>query len=479
MSSLEIVDEPICTPRPGGQEAFVNDSTNFMVALEGGWFAGKTYAGARKLLSLHLYNAFSPPDDRGVEHATYVPSAVVAPTFANANDFDVPEVQDAASEIGLKFKWHGPGPISSGRMSGPALIFPDLGTRARPSVIIFRTADAADRITGWQVGAAWGDEAARWKEDRQDPKHDSFLQLTARVRHPAAKFCQLMFTYTNEGDATRVYEEMTNGKPGRALYRAATASNPTAVDSGFLERQKAFLTPELAKQYLGGGAVSVRGGKVFPTFSSTENVDESLTITEGRPLQATFDFNIAPGMHVEIGQHFPEIDLFTTVHEIHAPRLSVKGVVGYLAKIVESLGGWQNDKGIDRWPVLEVFGDATGGSEWAGTGESCYSVLRQGLDRLGWPYKIRVPSVNPRVVDGVNAVEIAFSDMGGDVHYRIHPRCIRLIEDYHSLKFNNVGEIDTRIRKLSHASDAERYRIHYLRPTRALDDDVVGGRMSV
>jgi hypothetical protein len=30
-------------------------------------------------------------------------------------------------------------------------------TKDHPSVILFRTADAPERITGWEVGAGWGD----------------------------------------------------------------------------------------------------------------------------------------------------------------------------------------------------------------------------------------------------------------------------------------------------------------------------------
>ena len=218
-------------PNPGGQEDLVADWEHFVVAAEGGWFSGKTFIGARKLLTLHMRNA---RDDEG--EPTYVASATIAPTYGNAMDFCVPELQDAADEAGLSWRWVGSHTtIANGRWAGPAIILPDLGTRKKPSVIIIRSADNPQSITGWSVGGLWGDEPARWPEDLDDPKKDALTQVTGRVRDPAAWLNQIILTYTNEGDLTRVYEFMHENNPDRALYRIPTSENPHAgqgVDPG-------------------------------------------------------------------------------------------------------------------------------------------------------------------------------------------------------------------------------------------------------
>ena len=441
---LEIDPSGFFCPNPGGQAAFAADWEHPLVALEGGWGSGKTWVGARKLLTLHLLNAF---DDGMLP--TYVPHAVVGPTYRNAIDVDVPELMQACREIGLACQW---------RRAAAELILPDLGTQDRPSRILVRTADVPGRITGWEVGGAWDDEAARWKTSRSDPMGDAYLQLTGRVRHPAARLRQLMLTYTNEGDATRVYEEFHAGRGDHALYRAATLENPAVRE--FYLLQSRLLTEDLKRQYLDGQALSLGGASVYSAFDPAMHVDDRLELIDGLPLQMAVDFNIAPGMHAEIGQHDPAHDLLTVVHEVHEPRLDVRGMVHRLAVLIRMLGGF-------RWPELQVLGDATGSSRWAGTGESCYQILRQGLESMNVPHRFRVPRTNPAVVDRLNAMNLAMLDLSGRAHWRCHSRCVRLIEDLRRMKRNDRGEIEDRDPRLGHASDAEGYRVWFLRPARA------------
>lgn len=452
------------TPNPGGQRKFAEDWVHFIVGLEGGWYSGKSFIGARKLTTLHEYNAFDVVGD-----ATYVASLVVAPTYSNAMDFCVPHLQDACDEAGLRHEWRGTGYLSSGKYAAPAIIIPDFGTRDSPSVILIRSADVPRRITGFTVGAAWGDEPARWKEDRFDPLNDPFLQLTGRVRAIKARLLQIMLTYTNEGDTTKVYEEMHTGSDDRVLYRAPTIENVAAKD--FHDRQRKLLTKELALQYLDGEAARLSGGKVYGSFDYNLNVDGKLVLKRGVPLQISMDFNIVPGMHIEVGQHFPGADLITTVHEIHAPRLDVKGAADEFVALIDKIK-W-------RWDhPLEVFGDATGRNEWAGTGETCYTILQQKLKEQGIPFRMRVPRGNPPVIDRINSVNCALADLMGRAHYVIHPRCTQLIKDYRSMQRDKFGEIDRTDRKLSHPSDADGYRIWFIRPLR-LEESEIGGRISV
>lgn len=452
-------ENPVCTPNPGGQSQFADDWDNFIVALQGGWFSGKSFIGARKLVTLHEHNAFDLSGD-----PTFVASLVVAPTYPNAMDFCVPHIEDALDEIGLSYVWRSSGPLPGGRFNSPAIILPDLGTKDNPSVIIIRSADAPERITGFTVGAAWGDEPPRWKADRFIPLRNAWLQMTGRVRDTRANFLQIMLTYTNEGDATVVYEEMHAGKPGRALYTAPTRENPEALE--FAERQKDILTEEQAEQYLEGGAASLRGGKVYSSFNPTLNIDDSLKLDPMRPPHLSLDFNIAPGMHALVGQHIEESDLFIVVYEIYEPRLDVRGVCGMVKALFDKLEWpWKNENLKDT-AILHVFGDATGQSEWAGIGQSCYDILMQGLQRYEIPFRIRVPATNPLVIDRTNAMNVAMCDLSGTVHYKVHPRCVRLIEDFNKMRRDEYGEIDKVDKKLSHASSAEGYRVSYIRPAR-------------
>ena len=289
MPTLTLTDSPeLFRPNPGGQQAFMDDYAHRYCALAGGWFAGKTWAGARKLVDLHLFNAFDLKDQ-----PTGVKSAVIAPTYQLANDFDIPEISRTLEEMNLAYRF----------VADPkryCFRLPDLGTVKRPSEILIRTADAPERITGWTVGAIWGDEAARWKCDPCNPQGDPFVQADARLRDPRARFLQFMVTFTHEGDDTRVYRDFERSpKPDHVLYRSGTLENPHAAAFDAVQREQ--LTPELAGQYLDGNALSTGGQRMYSSFDAASNVDETLTISTELPLQMSVDFNIEPGMYCAIG----------------------------------------------------------------------------------------------------------------------------------------------------------------------------------
>jgi hypothetical protein len=460
MPTLTILDSPDhFLPNPGGQRGFMDDYTHRYCALAGGWFAGKTWAGARKLVDLHLHNALDAK-----EQPTGVRSAVIAPTYQLANDFDMPELRRTFEEMNLSYKF-----IADPKRYCFAL--PDLSTRKRPSEILIRTADAPERITGWTVGAIWGDEAARWKCDAANPLSDPFVQADARLRDTKARFLQFMVTFTHEGDDTRVYRDFEREpKPDHVLYRAGTFENPHAQAFGAVQKQQ--LSGELAGQYLDGIAMSTGGQRMYASFDEARNVDSSLKISRDSPLQISVDFNIDPGMHCILGQHFPKDDLLTATHEIHEPRMNVKAMVAALRRLIEKeFGGWMWNS------PLQIFGDASGSGKWAGVGESCYDVLIECLRVAGVPYQLRVPRSNPHVADRVNAVNCALNDAAGNVRYRIHPRCTRLIDDYRSMRWLADGSADKRDHRRSHASDADGYRVHYLMPIRRMQ--MIGGRIGV
>lgn len=461
MPTLEIVeDETLWVPNAGGQQAFMDDYHNRYCALAGGWFAGKTWAGARKLVDLHVYNAF---DDK--DQPTGVKSCAIAPTYQLAESINIPELRKAFDESGLSHKF-------VGDKTKYHFVLPDLGMKDRPSQIIIRTADTPSRITGWTVGSIWGDESARWPESEVDeagnatnPEADAFLQATGRLRDPAARCLQFNLTFTHEGDATRMYRDFEEiPKRSHALYRAGSFENPYAAD--FVEDKRQQMSGDLLDQYIGGKAMSIRGNAMYGAFAATEpdgsprNVDARIELDKNTPLQLACDFNISPGMHAIIGQHFKGLDLITSRYEIHAPRMDVRKMVSAFRSLLAKLGGW-------KWPgPLEVFGDASGASKWAGSGESCFDILRESLRQAEIPHVLKVLNSNPAVSDRVNTVNCALAGIDGKVRYKIHPSCTRLIEDLKRMKWGPDGQADKRDRERSHAIDGDGYRVWYLMPIR-------------
>jgi hypothetical protein len=237
--------------------------------------------------------------------------------------------------------------------------------------------------------------------------------------------------------------------------------------SRYAAEKRSTLTCDMARQYLDGFAMSRRGGFVYRQFDDS-NVDPALCLAVGHPLHLSIDFNIEPGTHAVVGQHFPQADLLTAVHEIHGQRMDLRQMIHSLQALIErELGGW-------HWPILTVFGDASGSGKWAGSGESCWDIVGQALRASNIPHRLQVPKANPPVADRINAFNCALCSLDGRRRYKIHPRCQLLLRDLKQMRWSH-GSLDKTDRHLSHASDAEGYRVHWLMPIRPLLIPGAGG----
>lgn len=448
MPTIQVIeDDSLFVPNPGGQQAFLEDYQHRYCALAGGWYAGKTWAGARKMANIHVTNAFNANDQ-----ATGCKSLAVSQDYQLARTLIIPEIEAALQEMGVECEF-----VADAKKFWFEL--PDLGTRSSPSLILVRSAEAPEKINGFTVGQAWGDEVARWMSSIDNPRRDPRLQTIGRIRDPKATIQQFNMTFTHEGDDTSVYRDFEEKpKPDHMLYRAGSFENPHAVD--FADSLKPQLTAELVDQYLEGKAASFRGGKVYSSFNYAENVSDKLELSSALPLHLAVDFNINPGMHGIVGQYFPSDDLATAVHEFHARSMSALQMLETFKSFVAKTGGW-------RWPELIVYGDPAGNARFEATGQSCWQIVRHWFT-LNMPevvVKYKVGSSAPLVADRVAAMNCALRNLAGKIRYKIHSRCERLIDDLRMLKWegNEVGKTD---RKLSHASDADGYRIHWIMPIR-------------
>lgn len=201
-------------------------------------------------------------------------------------------------------------------------------------------------------------------------------------------------------------------------------------------------------------ALALAAGGAYSRFGP-HNIDNTVAFRPDLPLHLSVDFNIAPGMHVMLGQFDPIADQAWTIDEIHASRMSVEGACAELPRRLSALDA--------RPTKIEVFGDPAGSSKWAGTGQSQYDILAKGLQPLGIETAFRVANSHPPVVDRVNTFNYTLKDIDTTVRYRVHPRCERLIRDLAAVQLDAKGGIDKSDPDLTHASDGEGYRIHELR----------------
>jgi hypothetical protein len=219
----------------------------------------------------------------------------------------------------------------------------------------------------------------------------------------------------------------------------------------------------------------------LPSAYPYGNVAEEVPYDFSLPLHITLDYNVVPGMHAILGQYDPFRDLAWATEEVFSPGMRLHAC---LAEIERRIRLWSNralaaggaaernkalaGRGGLGWPYLELFGDAAKGSSTL-TSATHQSTVRKWARALRWPYKWHIPKGNPRVVDRVDRVNEAFRDVDGTVHYVVSRACPRLIRDYLEVRMEGAG-LDKGNPELTHASDAEGYRLYRIRPGRMLQN---------
>lgn len=199
-------------------------------------------------------------------------------------------------------------------------------------------------------------------------------------------------------------------------------------------------------------------GRLFGRFSAA-NLNTKLELAENLPLAISLDFNINPGNHAIIGQYNNRADMFTVVDELFGVRMDLRTLMG-------KFGDWLQARYGNSFvfPELHVYGDATGESEWSGTAESCYDIVREYLRKMKIPYKIRHLTKNPPLRESIDATNEALRDVEEKIHVQVHPRCKILIEDLQEMRSDENGLIDKKEDAIGHAGDCFRYWVHYMRP---------------
>jgi phage terminase large subunit-like protein len=192
-----------------------------LVGYVGGRGAGKTYAGAYRVLR------------RAEPEKTYL---VVAPTYTMLRDFAWPCLIDLARRTRCLLDIH---------LSRLAV---SLVNRA---MIIFRTADDPDRLRGLTVAGAWLDEAALM------PREVYEVVLFTLRQTPGA---WLAATFTPQGQRHWTFDRFGRQADDCTLIHAPTRSNPFLPDD-FLRLVEREAAGRLAEQELEGRFVCMEGAE--------------------------------------------------------------------------------------------------------------------------------------------------------------------------------------------------------------------------
>jgi hypothetical protein len=292
------------------------------------------------------------------------------------------------------------------------LKFPHLVIEGQP--VLTMSGDSPERFAGFEVGHIWIDEGARLVESRDNPLRDTPTQVRSRLRHPKARRLHLMTTTTPEGTDTWVHRDFAaKALPLHRAYRGLTSAN-AALPPSYIESLRAALPAELARQYLDGEALDYTADRAHPTFDRVAHVVPTLEWKRA-PVHIGADFNVSPLCWIVAQQTGDGLDV---LDEFVAPDFG----------LVDTATQAATDKGWHKWGAVHFHPDRSGNNRNR-IGDSEVATVQATARRLGWDFRCDAFGANPPVNARINLLSRMIRDATGRARLRIHPRCVRLIDE--------------------------------------------------
>jgi hypothetical protein len=277
---------------------------------------------------------------------------------------------------------------------------------------------------------------------------DAWLRLEARLRDPKASALCGFAVWTPQGHDW-IYNRFIH-KPvaGYGCVRAQAFENRFLLEKtpDYYQRLESSYDPRFYQQEVLGEYVNSRRDRVYHCFNAAVHVTKQ-TYEPHSTLMWALDFNVAPMSSVILQRQGEKL---VVIDEIVLQR----------ATTAEACMEFENRfKG--HAGLLEIFGDASGRNMHT-TGTTDYTTLQTFLYRAGFRnVRVRVPTVNPPVLDRVRKVNALLTNALGEVRLELDSKCRELIKDLEEVLFKpDSGVIDKASDAArTHASDALGYAI--------------------
>ncbi len=403
------------------------DLPNFIKIFIGGYGAGKTNIGCKRIIAAALENA-------------PVPVAAISPSFPMARQTVIVTIreflQGKQSLYGKRFWWH---------YNASAKRF-TIKFRGRTATIFIYSGDNPQALKGSNIAAAYIDEPFIQEED-------VFRQILARVRHPNAVKPEIVITGTPEGISGWGYELCEGEEKARndvGIVNAPTFMNK-ALDPKYVERLMQSYDEKSVQAYVMGRFVNTAGGLVYHGFDRGVNIKPN-PMPDGAELGCGMDFNVNPFAFCVFWHKNSHIHVFA---EYELPNADTD----FACSILEEKHGRD---------LRYIYPDATGSRRQTSTpaGKSDHWQL----ERNGFIVLTR--ATNPRQKDRYNAVNGMLKPASGKPRLTIEPTCRKLIK---YLSTYSYEQMNTKEQKgYSHLLDALGYPISYLYPVdkKSLDNTI-------
>jgi phage terminase large subunit len=320
-----------------------------------------------------------------------------------------------------------------------------------------------------------------WYEE-DIPSEEAFLTVSTSIRTTKAKYIQEIFSINpeTEGDYKdnwfykRFFEKnepelsfsnktAVMGRKGKPVELSYTVHHSTYKDNRFLSDQYIALLEDLKNTnpyyftvYAEGrwGHKENKAG-FYKNFNRGVLVYSNITYNPTLPIHVSFDFNVQPYMTSIISQ--VSGTTIWVVDEVltTTPNNTTKGVCRELKR-----------RFINHDSGCFIYGDRSGSNKdtRSESGTNDYMIIQGEL--ADWEPKIRVPSVNPKLVMRGDFINNIFGG-GKDIKVYVSDKCTTLINDFMFVKEapdgtkvkEKVSKDGVSFEKWGHTSDSFDYFI--------------------
>lgn len=290
----------------------------------------------------------------------------IAPTYSLIRDVLFPLIDEILGGTGVQYNIN---------KADSDILFPNSGR------IMCRSGDNPGRLIGMTVGDVFIDEL-----DTMEPRkaEDIWNKCLGRMRaiFPDGKINQAWVATTPEGHRF-VYKKFKKKPPeGYAIVQGSSHDNPY-LPPGFIDAMRASYPPQLFEAYCNGKFCNLTSGAVYSYFDRYKHHTDRV-IEKNDILLCSCDFNV---MGSCVAVYVREKDKLYLVEEFAANDTR---------HMVEILN--------EKYPKhrIKMFPDSTAKRMTTNSNISDISMLKQA------GFQINAKSVNPRILDRVNATNILF-----------------------------------------------------------------------
>lgn len=270
-----------------------------------------------------------------------------------------------------------------------------------------------------------------------------------------------IFSTTPNGKGTEAYDFYLDilNKPNWKFFHWKTLDNPY-ISRDEIESARRELDEKSFKQEYEAGWEAFEG-LAYYCFEENLHIKQCSEFDFSVPIGMTLDFNVNP-TSLLLAQKIQN-------HVFFRKEYSLKN-----SSTEKTIINFCEDFKTHKDKIhLMVHGDATGSSRKSATGRSDYYYLEEVLKHYGFSYQMKVPAVNPPIIDRVASANAWLKNVKGESRITIDPSCTDLIRDLSSQPLE--GRFPSDKGNLGHKADAFGYYIYYqqttgqARPTRSVE----------